>query len=193
MATGDARKVADEGGTVHESGQLKPGEHTRPAVTVTGSAQAPSTQPWAANPNGVVRRIDQVADLARRHGVEIPDDIRFVAVKAEWLDPDTFAQYFSRTFRAGERISWEVFYTRFDDIAVKLSRDILGSDEAIVAIVSHEMHELNGLRAIFAERDTITAEELFRLINPGRKGNLHDQAWDVADDLVRAMRGRGGK
>lgn len=35
---------------------------------------------------------------------------------------------------------------------------------------------------------TIPAEEVFRLINPGIKGNLHDQAWDVADAVVDRMR-----
>jgi hypothetical protein len=31
-----------------------------------------------------------------------------------------------------------------------------------------------------------------RAIAPGFKGNLHDQAWDVADKLVKGMRGGGG-
>lgn len=66
--------------------------------------------------------------------------------------------------------------------------DILQSDESIVAVMAHEMHELNGLRDIFAVRDTISAEELRRLILPGFKRNLHDHAWDVADELVLKMR-----
>lgn len=54
--------------------------------------------------------------------------------------------------------------------------------------MAHEMHELNELRKIFAERETIPVEELGRMINPGHKGNLHDQAWDVADRMVADMR-----
>jgi hypothetical protein len=34
----------------------------------------------------------------------------------------------------------------------------------------------------------MTYRKLYYLINPGIKGNLHDQAWDVADALVAAMR-----
>lgn len=88
-------------------------------------------------------------------------------------------------------MSWEQFYNKYDNIAVKISKDILDSDEAIVAIMAHEMHELNGLREIFAQRGTLTAEELGRLINPGHKGNLHDQAWEIADSFVAKMRKAG--
>ena len=76
---------------------------------------------------------------------------------------------------------------------MKVSKDILDSDEAIVAVMAHEMHELNGLRKIFQERETLPAEELGRLINPGHKGNLHDQAWDVADRLIATMRKGGNR
>jgi hypothetical protein len=88
----------------------------------------------------------------------------------------------------GQRISWSQFYNKYDNIAVKVSKDILDSDEAIVAVMAHEMHELNGLRKIFEQRETLPAEELGRLINPGHKGNLHDQAWNVADHVVARMR-----
>jgi hypothetical protein len=96
-----------------------------------------------------------------------------------------------RDFLPGQRITWDQFYNKYDNIAVKVSKDILDSDEAIVAVMAHEMHELNGLRKIFAERETLPVEELGRLINPGHKGNLHDQAWDVADAAVARMRGAG--
>ena len=63
------------------------------------------------------------------------------------------------------------------------------SDEAIVAVIAHEMHELNELRRIFEESGgAISMQRLHNLINPGIARNLHDQAWDVADKLVLAMR-----
>jgi len=73
---------------------------------------------------------------------------------------------------------------------VSLSDEILSSDEAIVAVVAHEMHEVVGLRRLFEARGDggMTVRELTYLVAPGRKGNLHDQAWDVADRLVVAMR-----
>lgn len=57
-----------------------------------------------------------------------------------------------------------------------------------MAVFAHEMHEVNGLRALFDVRETIPATEISRLINPGIKGNLHDQAWDIADEVVARMR-----
>jgi len=163
-------------------------------VSVQGLAQEPSTYPWKLNADGKVRTMAEAVEIARQHGVLIPDDIRFVAVKAEWLPPKAFAEYLNREFPSPDvRIEWEDLYTRFDDIAVKMSKDVLSSDEAIVAIISHEMHELNGLRDLFAANGgAMTAGELHRLIHPGRKGNLHDQAWDVADAHVRKMRQTSG-
>jgi hypothetical protein len=55
------------------------------------------------------------------------------------------------------------------------------------------MHELNELRRIFEESGgALSTRKLYNLINPGIPRNLHDQAWDVADRLVLAMR-KGAK
>jgi len=175
--------------TPHESARHAVGEHE--TVKVRGLAQAPKTYPWTKNPEGVVRTAADVRRIAGEHGVEIPHDIEIFAVQAKWLPPDSYAQYMGRDFLPGKRVSWEEFYNKYDNIAVKISKDILDSDEAIVAVMAHEMHELNGLRKVFTARETIAVEELGRMINPGHKGNLHDQAWSVADTLVAAMRARG--
>ena len=193
---GDAQRAAEdvERGASH----VPHGEHSgEPAhqsvghhdtVTVHGLAQKPKTYPWTKNTDGVVRTAADVKRIALEHGVEIPEDIQIFAVQGKWLPPDSFAQYMGRDFLPGQRVSWNQFYNRYDNIAVKVSKDILDSDEAIVAVMAHEMHELNRLRKIFAEHETLPAEELGRLINPGHKGNLHDEAWEVADNLVAKMR-----
>ena len=87
-------------------------------------------------------------------------------------------------------VEWDDFYNAVNDmIPVRLSNEILASDEEIVAVIAHEMHEIEGLRALFEANDLrMTAAELHRLITPGYKGNLHYQAWDIADKLVLAMR-----
>jgi hypothetical protein len=128
--------------------------------------------------------------MASEHGIIIPEDIKLVAIDGSSLPKDTFAQYLHLGASSiDEMISWEQFYNRFEEIPVKLSKDILSSDEAIVAVIGHEMHELNSLRAIFEERGgSIPARELRNLIVPGRPGNLHDHAWDTADQLVKQMR-----
>jgi hypothetical protein len=77
---------------------------------------------------------------------------------------------------------------RFGRVPVRVRPEVFQSDERIVAILGHEMHELNGLRSIMDQRGQISGAELRRLIMEGNPGNLHDQAWDVADDLVARMR-----
>ncbi len=196
---GDAQRTV--GGVEREASHVPHGEQPREAahpspghhetVTVHGLAQKPKTYPWTKNPDGVVRTVADAKRIALEHGVEIPEDIQLFAVQGKWLPPDSYAQYMGRDFLPGQRVSWEQFYNKYDNIAVKISKDILDSDEAIVAVMAHEMHELNGLRKIFAQRETLTAEELGRLINPGHKGNLHDQAWEVADNFVAKMRKAG--
>jgi hypothetical protein len=71
---------------------------------------------------------------------------------------------------------------------VRMWPGILRSDEAIVAVIAHEMHELGSLRPGL-ERDVIIIDDLVLQTEPGRPGNLHCQAWDVADKLVNQMRG----
>ena len=57
-----------------------------------------------------------------------------------------------------------------------------------MAVLSHEMHELNTLRRLFVERGgSMLGRDLDRLIN-GRYGTLHLEAWRVAEDLVKRMR-----
>jgi hypothetical protein len=36
----------------------------------------------------------------------------------------------------------------------------------------------------------ITIEDFITHVAPGIKGNLHDKAWDIADALIKKMRGQ---
>jgi hypothetical protein len=159
-------------------------------LKIAGYAHSPKLT-WLPNPGGEVRTVDEAVALARRHGVEIPDDISFADVAQKTLPENAKAAYaqLGKNFSAGDFIEWEQFKNKFDQIPVRLSRDILGSDEAIVAVISHEMHELNALRKLFeANGGRLRADELYRLITPSEARNLHFEAWDVADELVLKMR-----
>jgi hypothetical protein len=118
--------------------------------------------------------------------------VQFHAVPQRDLPKGAHAEYFSRgESRAGEAIAWdEFFHEKTETIPVRISEELLKTDEGAVAVIGHEMHELNALRRIYESRNyaDLPAEELHRLISPGIAGNLHDQAWEIADALVRSMR-----
>jgi hypothetical protein len=71
--------------------------------------------------------------------------------------------------------------------------EILTSDEAIVAVLRHEMFELSLIREVFAESADGSMNEADYGIQTavGRPGNFHDLAWDEADKIVRRMRRQG--
>lgn len=66
--------------------------------------------------------------------------------------------------------------------------DILVSDEAIVAVFTHELYELRNLRPML-RHGRMTIEDFIAHVAPGIRGNLHDRAWDEADAAVLRMRG----
>jgi hypothetical protein len=109
-------------------------------------------------------------------------------VPGKSLPPSTYARYFRTRFSTAKRVTWEHFITRSEHVSVELSAEVLNSDEGIVAVVAHELHEIDGLREALLEQGSLSHTALHHMISPGVKGNLHDQAWDVADALVKKMR-----
>ena len=174
-----------------EGNKLKGGLGDGLRQEVVGAAQNPRLV-WAPNPEGP-RTVEQALAIARGRGIEIPADIRFGVVNGPWAN-GRFAEY----AQLGQRklddiIEWEELYNRFNQIPVRLNPQVLASDEAIVAVIGHEMHELNHLRRLFQESGgQMTVGQFRRLVIEGIPGNLHDQAWDVSDNLVTAMRAGGG-
>ena len=121
------------------------------AITARGTAQSPAVS-WALNPDGS-RTIEQAVEIARRNGVHIPSDIQFGVVSVEdgLLDATTYARYATFRGQQGTLIQWsDLYHDVTGKIPVIIREDILASDEAIVAIFTHEMHELNALRQLFA-------------------------------------------
>ena len=160
-------------------------------ITAGGTAQSPSVS-WTLNPDGP-RTIKQAVEIARRNGVPIPSDIHFgiVSVEDGLLDARTYASYGTFSGQQGTLVQWsELYHEITGKIPVRIREDVLASDEAIVAIFTHEMHELNALRLLFAAYNgAMPIERLSEAIGTGFKGNLHDRAWDAADAAVLRMRG----
>ena len=163
------------------------------ASAIEGTALNPKITDWKPNASGP-RRVDEALDVARTHGVEVPDDIDLKLAVDPKLPGNTGAAYFlptKRDYRAGDVMSWgRDFLNRHGQVPIKLHPSTLNSDESIVAHLAHELHEIVGLKKSFdASGGTLPASKVRELITPGaRAGNLHDQAWDVADALVTRMR-----
>ncbi|MBF6650950.1 hypothetical protein [Methylobacter sp. BlB1] len=164
-------------------------------IRIRGAAEAPRLAPYNSNAGGVIRTQQEAIDLARSYGVEIGDDITIGFMK-NWIRTDADAEYFYRLrdYKPDDWVEWDDFlHETTGKIPVRFNANILNSDESIVAHIAHEMHELNALRNIFAERGAMQARELNKLIATRRQGglagNLHEQAWDIADQLVFKMRG----
>ena len=160
-------------------------------MIASGTAQSPSVS-WTLNPDGP-RTIEQAVEIARRNNVSIPSDIHFGVVSVEdgLLDSTTHASYGTFSGRQGTLVQWsELYHEITEKIPVMIREDVLASDEAIVAIFTHEMYELNALRLLFvANNGAMPIERLSEAIGTGFKGNLHDRAWDAADEAVLRMRG----
>ena len=71
--------------------------------------------------------------------------------------------------------------------------DVLTSDEAIIAVFQHEMHELSLLREVFIRSRTGSMNGMDYGLQTagGRPANFHDLAWDEADKIIVRMRRRG--
>jgi hypothetical protein len=143
---------------------------------------------WRPNPKGAARTIDQACEIAQRWGVKIPDDVQFWVAPEGYLDRNTTAKTTTFEEPDGTFIDWSWFYhKKTGKIPFLIRKDILTSDEAIVAVIGHEMFELEKLRSTFPEGAPI--EKWEAETSPNNPGNFHWQAWEYADELVARMRG----
>jgi hypothetical protein len=151
------------------------------------AGQAPKFE-WRKNADGEERTISQGIELARKWGVAVPDYVSFSVDKWGRLGSDTTAK--TTTFREpeGTIIYWLwLFHRLTGKIPFLVRRDIMFRDEAIVAVIGHEMFELEKLRP-YLERGW-SIENLRAETSADYPDNFHCEAWDYADELVRRMRG----
>ena len=157
---------------------------------------------WTVNAAGR-RSIDEVRNVVADY-VRIPEDVEFFEAEPEELAgtvEDLAAGREMETARiagvtedAEGYVYWRDHYNRFGKIPILINPEVLISDEAIVAVVVHEIYELEQLRRMFASRriQRMRGDDYLGHIRPGDRGNLHDKAWEMADEAVRKMR-RGKK
>ena len=152
------------------------------------------------NAGGVRRSIDEAIEIAKINGVSIPEDVVFFEAEPGQLK-GTLSEYLfaGRSFESskgpgvsgdeGGRVHWTDHYNMDGRIPFRIHPDVLASDELIVAVFQHEMHELSLFRLVqFAKDNTMDATDYGIQISTGRSGNFHDLAWREADALVLRMR-----
>lgn len=162
---------------------------------IEATAALHQTEPWAQVRTGTATIYGEEGALAfaRQHGIEIPHDVRFT-VLPEFVPPDAWATYggFKGQIGGNNLIRWTDFYKQ-GNIPIRIRPEVLRSDEAILAVFSHEIHEIQSLRTIFSESGgAIRSGRLYELIQPPN-GILHQEAVNIGDNLVRQLRvARGG-
>jgi hypothetical protein len=162
-------------------------------------ARTHQTEPWAPRPAGPFSFEEAIA-FARQHlaeanepGLEdIPDYVHLV-VSDDNVPEDAYACYLWIGNQLEDaRITWEdCLHDRTKKFPVRVRPSVLESEEAVVAVIAHELYEIVHLRIAFAERGgVLTAREIYEHISYDAPGNLHYQAVAFGDRLVRAMRGQ---
>jgi hypothetical protein len=160
---------------------------------------------FTRNPGGP-RSVQEAARLARERGVDIGDDV-LIGVDHS-IGSDMFAYYGNQGFRSTDTVTWRSLTSELVPLkpgarpaywtaepiekgdrvlAVRLHPEVLKSDEAIVAVLAHEMHEINHLRARLEGGESMSAAAYLGLVN-GKNGSLHLEAWRVALTFVDRMR-----
>lgn len=144
---------------------------------------------WRPNPGEVTRTIEEARQIAQSWGVIIPDYVSFAIDHYGLLDENTTARTTTFVEPEGTMVYWSwLFHKLTGKIPFLIREDILRSDEAIVAVIGHEMYELEKFRQAFGEGGA-PIESWAAEAYPDNEGNFHWQAWDYADSLVAKMRG----
>lgn len=154
-----------------------------------GTARTHATEPWTRTRSQPCS-IEEALAIAERHGVEIPAYIRFYVCEA-WIPPNAHASYLSLGLCEGQApISWQDCLNVSGQVPVRIRPAVLESDEAIIAVLAHEVYEITRLRACFeAKGGALQAGEIYQLISPDVPRNLHHEAVECGDRLVHALRG----
>lgn len=151
------------------------------------AGQSPRLQ-WRVNPAGQIRTLEEAVIIAKNHGVVVPEDVSISIDESGDLGPALTACGPRVGKVEGSVVYWsDLVHDKTGKVPFRIWHGILNSDEAIVAAFAHEMYEIEQLRPLL-RRGTTTIEELINLTCPGNPGNLHDEAWEVADKLVERMR-----
>jgi len=163
----------------------------------------PMVAKWARNSDGLIRSQDEIAKLLKKHGVDVPNDVTFRVGKAKHypltLD-DLFAGKGGLTAKFGnlseDAPGGHVYFKDLispntGKIHIEINPNMMGSDEAILAVMVHELYELEMFRGLFEENGGSLLYDTFKdEAMDGIPYNFHWNAWEIADDFIRKLRGQ---
>ncbi|MBN8640094.1 MAG: LysM peptidoglycan-binding domain-containing protein, partial [Anaerolineae bacterium] len=134
------------------------------SFAVGGGAFRPFTK-WEKNIDGV-RSAQEALELADKYGVYISDDVKISFIDDEIYDRRfsdldfSFANYGKIQIDESQwrrQITWrDSVSDKYGVVNVYVRKSVLESDEAIVAVLHHETHEIEGLREIFARKVSLS-------------------------------------
>src|SRR5208282_4451085 len=99
--------------------------------------------------------MEEVPEILRDYGVPVPDDVDFFEDEDNELPEDMTARGPKVTKLAGSIIHWsDLINTLTGKVPFLIQSAILISDEAIAAVLGHEIHELEALRDLLKKGKT---------------------------------------
>jgi hypothetical protein len=179
------------------------GNAERLAVEGTASYHQ-TTNLWTPNASGA-RTMAEARTIAENNGAYLADDVHFIPVADALYDSkfgNSYATYGRFTVSdPNAPVMWKASSSTSSGIAdstgrinVWVRQSVLESDQAITAVLGHETFEIEALRPAFQQNGgALPAKTYSNLVRPGVPNNIHWQAVDFGDQLVRDMLGLGGK
>ena len=158
--------------------------------------------PLQRNHNGSIRQFSELDKLLTENGVVLPHDVTIEDGTDNDLHAGTFEDLSdghlttARTQGLMEDpdgfVHFSDFYNRpLGAIPIFLNPVIFVSDEAILAVIVHELYELALFRELFDDcGGAIPYEHFVDLARPYNEGNFHSRAWDEADRFIHERRRR---
>jgi hypothetical protein len=177
------------------NGPTKQSEVDAPYSTLIKGAAFRHRTMWTQNLAGA-RSVDDALKLADDYGVYIADDVKINFVDDAFYDRtfgkygDSYASYgHVEAANLDQQLTWKsALIDRDGNVNIYIRNSVLDSDEAIIAVLHHETHEIEALRDVFAKRVSLSAREYGRLVNDSTPGNLHWEGVDVGDQAVWQLR-----
>ena len=175
-------------------------------LDIIGGAFEPEIEEYRANTGEVGdRSLENLLRWAASRGVVLPEYVRIIPLPRDVTlthrGRRVPAKYFTFRPRSREdRIYWNkaddpiasVFSRKFNAVIVNTDATVLDRDEEFLHVLAHEVYEISRLKEYLEPREAgLLAVEVYELIEPlPTLKNLHWEAWDYADSVIKRLRNK---